>query len=488
MSFWRHALLSTLFLFFGICSPILSVILPAGQSEYRFLYEALRRGEVMGGYREYNYNVAPYRLDGYAGDVRQPLLIFLSAEDKPGGLILFSEDYRSEKYSRAKAFESARFGVSAAPKENLFMYADFTLNEEMADDSEYRGKKWRGLAGEMETALIAYYWKKHTIIFGRFASFWGPTWESLILSGDAKPMDGISVRVHWGRLDFTYQFAVLERLQEFESRETTFENRYFSGHRLDFRIFDNLNLGLFETIVFGGPGRGLEFSYLNPIMSYHAAQVNADIDDNTLLGMDLCYYAGDRHKIYGQFLIDDFQIDDEDRGDNEPHETAFIMGVHSVDWWDFFDIKADYLRIANRTYNQFYERNRYANRGELIGNALGPDSERWSLALIKWFDDRKRASLNLEYTRKGEGRYDDEWTEPWHKIDDYRESFPTGVVEKSWLIYVRAAGFYRELVFFDINLGFESVKNYAHLADDDRTIPFVSFRASLILSSLTNIL
>ena len=70
-----------------------------------------------------------------------------------------------------------------------------------------------------------------------------------------------------------------------------FENRFFAGHRLDIHFSRQLRIGFSETIIYGGPGRQIDLVYLNPIMAFHAAQLNEGINDNTLLGFDFSYTA-----------------------------------------------------------------------------------------------------------------------------------------------------------------------------------------------------
>ncbi|UCD93885.1 MAG: hypothetical protein JSU69_08945, partial [Candidatus Zixiibacteriota bacterium] len=204
--------------------------------------------------------------------------------------------------------------------------------------------------------------------------------------------------------------------------------------------------------------------------------------------LDITYYLNNRHKLYGQLLIDDYQIDDDTPGDNEPNEIGILAGIYSLDFLGLCVVEAEYLRIANRTYNQQMARTRYENRGALIGHGFGPDGDRLSLSFAKWYEFSHRMSLNLVYQRKGEGRYDNEWTSPWDDVEgDYSEPFPTGVVEKTLKADIRLAGFFKRLIFYDLRAGLEDVSDFGHVADDDRTVPFFSLRTSLILSGLLSI-
>ncbi|MCX6825774.1 MAG: hypothetical protein NTV06_00700, partial [candidate division Zixibacteria bacterium] len=164
-------------LFFLIYLPNCSyaaILFPVGPPENQFIYEAIRREEIISGEFRLNHNVAPFNLKEIG--IRHPLALFdkgLSYE-KLSPFFSGSENFTSAKYERAKGYESIRGGYIARPTENLFVYSNFLLDEQMAKDPGYTGKKWRGLAGEIETAFISYSRNHLNILFGRFASNWGP--------------------------------------------------------------------------------------------------------------------------------------------------------------------------------------------------------------------------------------------------------------------------------------------------------------------------
>jgi len=458
-------------------------LLPPGQPEYELLYDLYRRHEISGAYRTFNHNVAPYNLDRAAVTIDYPVP---PAPDNNhiGILIQVTEAYRSARYARARANESFRGALIADPIENVYLYGDFLIDEGLAEDPAYTGKIWRGFAGRVETAVASVTWRNFDFLFGRYGSFWGPVDHSLVLSETARPMDAFSFRFLWGRFHFTYQFGKLVPLDNPAGPDTAFENRFFAGHRLDIRLRENVRIGLFETIVFGGPGRSPDLSYLNPFLSFHAVQLNEDIDDNTFLGADFSFYHAERYKIYGQLLIDDFQVDDDTRGDQEPGEIGLVFGLQALDLPGSIDLHTEYLRIANRTYNQRLTRNRYVNRGQFIGHEFGPDGDRTMISITRWFHDNDRVVLNLSYQRRGEGNDDDFWDDPWLQVDQYDESFPTGVVEKT----LTASGCFDGIIagrfFLSLETGLMRIFDFENRAGENRSVPFFEARLSLLLPIL----
>jgi hypothetical protein len=445
--------------------------------------------EISGGFYYLNYNVAPYNMDQIGWQHPLTKITGKTADDK---IIIFGsvhEDLNCSKQTKPGYLESFRGGIVAKPLKNVFVYTNFFLDEALAINPEYQGKKWRGLAGEVENAFVAYDHKKIGILFGRFGAFWGPSDNSLVLSSDARPMDAFSIRLNWGRLNFTYQLAQLDRLADtLSDTNVIFYNRFLAGHRIDFRLLENLNIGLFETIIFSGENRGLDFAYLNPLLFFHSRQLNENRDENIFLGFDISWYLWNRHRLYGQLLVDDFQIEKREAGDEEPSEIGYLIGWDGIDLLNFFDIKVEYLKITNRTYNQVIEANRYINRGRLIGNNLGPDGEKLGLSLIKWFGYRRKISLDIVYQRKGEGSVYDIWDTPWLDINgDYSEPFPTGIVENMLALSLTHSGFFKDFLFYSINTGIEDFKNAENIEGNNLANPFLTLRLSLFYSVTTDI-
>lgn len=471
----------TLYLLLAVAGKGLAAgVLPTGKSEYEFIYDNLERIDALSS-DYFNYHLGPYSFEKteFAWGPFESLKNIKCKRVELFGFV--REDFRAAREASGQGFESFRGGLALAPSKKLFVYANFVLDERKAQDDSYHGKKWRGLAGSVEEAFGYYRSGPIAVTVGRFASFWGPR-GSLVLSSRVA-MDGFGYTFHWGRLALSYRLARLDGLSPDSDGTEQFENRYFAGHRFDIFLSRWLQIGLFETVIFGGPGRQVELFYLNPLIFYHGAQLNEDTNDNTFLGFDFSFKPKAGIKLYGQLLVDDFQIDRKSQGDEEPDEIGFFTGFYLADLLPSFDLKAEYSRVANWTFNQIHERNRYLYNNQLIGGALGNDYDLARASFIRWFDNSIAASLNFIYARQGEGSVTDEWTSPWLLITgDYNEPFPTGAVQKTTSTVINIKGFFRNHFYFDVDAGVDWVSNFDHTPGDNRSIPFVNLRISSFFS------
>lgn len=83
--------------------------------------------------------------------------------------------------------------------------------------------------------------------------------------------------------------------------------KYFANHTLTYRPGSRLALSLFETVVFSRENQ-YELQYLNPIILYRTVEQFIGSPDNVMLGMDIRYDLWNRVSVYGQFLLDEFNI------------------------------------------------------------------------------------------------------------------------------------------------------------------------------------
>ncbi len=457
------------------------VAYPPGRSPFDMEYKLTCQKAVASSDLTFQPSVGPFYFSSISRvSASSPTMKLI--DDLPDSEIrLFSvatERFQMARNERTDDLFLLTAGIRYQASQYFGMLALFNLDRAKAIDPDYTGKKWRGLAGDVETAAI--YFKKGglSITLGRQRMFWGPQPVNLILSETAEPLDLLSAGYGKGRLTFSFLFVRLDESRPDSSDfvrlqgQTFKDNRYLVGHRLDILLRNNFRLGLFETSLFGGEGRPPELYYLNPLQFFHAAQLNENEDDNTILGFDFFWLPLRGYGLYGQMIVDDFQIDRQSQGDEEPDEIAFMCGLLKSGRPSSFspDVKLEYVKITNRTYHQSQPRNRYLFRNKLLGHPLGPDADSLSLVLRFWPGLRQYAELELSYSRHGEGSIYAPWDEPWADVEgDYDEPFPTGVVEKSINLAVRLSGYLpltrytSDHLFITIEGGYSTFENHFNI-------------------------
>ena len=89
-------------------------------------------------------------------------------------------------------------------------------------------------------------------------------------------------------------------------------------------------------------------------------------------------------------MIDDWQINKKNKGDLEPNEFGFILGLDVRDWlFKDFNFWAEYTKITNRTYQSYYLEEVYTHRNFPIGHYLGNDFDLIQINISKNFQPIK---------------------------------------------------------------------------------------------------
>ena len=147
--------------------------------------------------------------------------------------------------------------------------------------------------------------------FGHDKNFIGNGHRSLILSDfpAAYPFLKINTRV-W-KLNYMNLFAQLTGdVNTF--RDALFPKKYFAFHHLSINLFKGLNVGLFESVMFGRPDPRrrfrYDFHYYNPIIFYRFVEQQVGSEDNAIIGLDFKWNFRRHFQLYGQLVLDEFLL------------------------------------------------------------------------------------------------------------------------------------------------------------------------------------
>jgi hypothetical protein len=148
--------------------------------------------------------------------------------------------------------------------------------------------------------------------------FIGNGHRSLILSDFAPPSTFFKANVKVWKLNYLYMINQMEAYTpgtEGGSRTPTggYDDKFVTFHHLSLNIGKKLNVGLFESVIFSvddtlGTGQ-FEFGYINPIIFFRAIEQQNGSTDNVILGLDFKWNAVKKLSFYGQFVLDEFLLE-----------------------------------------------------------------------------------------------------------------------------------------------------------------------------------
>jgi hypothetical protein len=310
-------------------------------------------------------------------------------------------------------------------------------DEDMSSAHSGEGlRPWKRGTAEIERAYFKYKIGVVGIELGRDRFWWGPAkFGTLLVSSGGEPLDVIGLDGRLGIVSARAFSAVL----------SSTEGIYLSAHRLSLNLPLRTVFGVSEAVLYHRDFFP-EPQYLNPIIPYYAAEHNLKKDDNTLWNFDVMTCPGAGLRLYGEFIIDDFQYE---RSADAPDKLGGLAGVYASDPLGMpdSDIRCEYTRLNKWVYTHRYSYNKYVHSGMPIGEILGPDSDRLILEVCHRPSKVSEVFLRYMYLRHGEGTLDLPWEE---EGGDPRPPFPSGKVETTnglfadvslrpaWWFYVKA--------------------------------------------------
>ncbi|MBK7092892.1 MAG: hypothetical protein IPH59_14435 [bacterium] len=370
-----------------------------------------------------------------------------------------------EHISSADTLPVHRVGLTSEawimPSEHVQIHLRMRLENHGELYSQFNGRVWdEKITGWLDHGAVYYYNKGFFGSIGRSSMIWGPEQrDALLLSDNAPQLDRIWLGYEHRAIRFDY---FISRLDDVKYNDSTLV-RYMSAHRLSFRKQNAFELGLSEVALFGGYGRPVDWRYINPFVPYYWEQWNRGSDDNILFGLDFAIYWPHQCRIFGELLIDDFQIDLK----SEPHQVGYKLGIDMMEPLGLNRVftKASYTRVNTTVYGQNQPQNLYLYYNKPIGYFGGNDQDRF-LAMARYHASRALdLELEFQFNRRGEGRIE--------KHDrsgvPFEEKFPIGIVEKSPSVQATALWFSRNLIEARLSARYSYFDNYKHVCGDNHS-------------------
>lgn len=417
------------------------------------------------------------RLTGYlqarsrssADGTAQPVLQIASLLDSRGGRI----DGGGEQRLRWRTGAGLRFS------KNLYAHYTLHLDEDAKNDPRYIGRVWRGVAAYAEQAYGVYETRRVLLKIGRDYLRWGRGEDAtLFLSDESRPLDQVQVQLRTSRLQFSFFTSKLNNVsvggRSAQSIGSSTAQRYLTGSRFDLAFLQHrLQFGINQGVLYGSSG-GAEWFFFNPFIIYHAEGLNEPRNANSFGSIDFSFYPRSGLEFYGELLIDDIQVERSDITDLEPDEVGVLAGVRIADPLRVAGLTTglEYTRVTNRTYNSRLDFEKLLHRNRPIGHFLGNDFDRWLLH-GRWYAGRHLLlRLQAELIRKGEGRIEAPFDEPWLESTleaGYSEPFPTGVVARTRRLALQLRWHPVAAVFAELSGAVARTSNAAHVEGNSRT-------------------
>ncbi len=154
--------------------------------------------------------------------------------------------------------------------------------------------------------------------------------------------------------------------------------KFVAFHQLSMNIGKKFNIGVFESVVFSDDDSlsngSFEWSYLNPIIFYRAIEQQNGSSDNVILGTDFKWNLAKKLSLYGQFVLDEFKIDEIRAGNGWwANKYAVQVGVKYIDAFGVsnLDLQGEFNLARPFTFSHNTQYGAYVSYNQPIGHVLG---------------------------------------------------------------------------------------------------------------------
>ena len=209
--------------------------------------------------------------------------------------------------------------------------------------------------------------------FGYDKNFIGNGYRSLFLSdwGNSNLFLKLNTKI-W---KFNYQNIFMELMPQFKknSGDILLDRKYSATHHLSMNVTKWLNVGVFESVIFGRKNH-FDFQYLNPIIFLRHIEGAIGSQDNALVGGDFKANIAHHFQVYGQLLIDEFVIAKlkEDKG-WWGNKFGTQIGVKYIDVFGVpnLDLQFEANTVRPYTYSHNDSVSNYSHYNQPLAHPLG---------------------------------------------------------------------------------------------------------------------
>ncbi|MCZ2129036.1 MAG: hypothetical protein LC109_02090 [Bacteroidia bacterium] len=216
-----------------------------------------------------------------------------------------------------------------------------------------------------------------TLRFGQDKVFWGNGIRSMVL-GDFSPAN-LFFQINTNLGIFNYQ-NYYGQFTDFSTLTgaTLLKRKFGTFHRLGVNISKNVNIGVFEAVIFdrqdSTQSDRYDLAYLNPLIFYRAIEQQLGSRDNAVLGLDWKWNFLKRFQFYGQFVLDEFVLKEiKAQSGWWANKFSFQTGAKYVNMFGVsnLDFQAEFNVVRPYTYSHFRSGGNWANFGQPLAHPLG---------------------------------------------------------------------------------------------------------------------
>lgn len=328
--------------------------------------------------------------------------------------------------------------------------------------------------------------------FGHDRQFIGDGHRSMLMSDFSPPALFFKINTQVWKINytnlFTQVFADAFGNSGGSTGNTNFPKKYLVAHRLGINIGKHVNLGVFESVVFGREdslgNNHFELSYLNPIIFYRSLEQQNGSLDNALIGFDAKWNFLKHFSMYGQFIFDEFKIDELTAGTGWwGNKFGYQLGLKYIDVIGLknLDLQFEYNSVRPYTYTHSTIYSNYSNYNQAMAHPIGANFNE-TIGILRYQPiPRLSLTAKLIYAKYGLDTLNSNWGKDILKDYNTREQeygnvIGQGVASSLTFIDITTTYQLKHNVFIDLKLISREQKSDEPTLSNKSTIYSFAFR------------
>lgn len=213
--------------------------------------------------------------------------------------------------------------------------------------------------------------------------FIGEGYRSMLLSDESFNYPFLRITTSFWHVKYTNLYAQLQDLTHSTDGAAYWRKKYTAMHLLSWDVTKNFNVGFFEAVIWSAKDslaqRRFEINYLNPVIFMRPVEFSLGSPDNMQMGF-MANYRLNRTTIYGQFLLDEFEIKNVFAGKGSVrNKSGLQIGVKS---FEPFGVKGLYMltevnQARPYTYAHWDRMTNYGHYNQPLAHPLGANFIEW---------------------------------------------------------------------------------------------------------------
>jgi len=267
-----------------------------------------------------------------------------------------------------------------------------------------------------------------------------------------------------------------------------YPRKYFAHHHISFDIGKNLNLGFFENVAIGDSiDNSFDLSYLNPAIFFRAQEHQNGSSNNVIIGIDGKWNFLRRFSLYGQFIFDEFKIDEITSGDGWlANKFGGQLGLKYMDtfWLDNLDLTLEFNIARPYTYGHESTFTNLAHYRMSLAHPFGANFREF--ITVARYQPFRKFSFIAKYITAFYGEDDDNsnWGKDIMKSyitreQDYGNYIGQGFATNFNYFDFTTTYHFKHNVFFDLQFVFRNVNSELDILDDNTFYTMLHFRYNI---------